>query len=116
MNNSEKKYFQVHKPILEQDTAEGHAVRLVYMCTALADVAYLTKDAEMLAACKRLWENIVQKRMYITGGIGSTVSGEAFTFDYDLPNDTMYCETCASVGLAFFAHNMLKKRTVKYIC
>jgi len=108
MNTCEKKYFQVHKPILEQDTAEGHAVRLVYMCTALADVAYLTRDAEMLAACKRLWENIVQKRMYITGGIGSTVAGEAFTFDYDLPNDTMYCETCASVGLTFFAHNMLK--------
>lgn len=108
MNTSEKKYFQVHKPVLDQDTAEGHAVRLVYMCTALADVAYLTKDAEMLAACKRLWTNITKKRMYVTGGIGSTVSGEAFTFDYDLPNDTMYCETCASVGLAFFAHNMLK--------
>ncbi|WP_369809918.1 glycoside hydrolase family 127 protein [Gracilibacillus caseinilyticus] len=101
-------YYQAHKPILEQDTAEGHAVRLVYMCTAMADVAHLSNDEEMLTACRRLWNNIVEKRMYITGGIGSTVNGEAFTADYDLPNDTMYCETCASVGLIFFAYNMLK--------
>ncbi|EHI98082.1 protein of unknown function DUF1680 [Clostridium sp. DL-VIII] len=102
------KYFQVHKPILEQKDAEGHAVRLVYMCTALANVAYLTDDTEMLDACKTLWKSITEKRMYITGGIGSTVIGESFTFDYDLPNDTMYSETCASVGLIFFAYNMLK--------
>ncbi|MBU3175402.1 glycoside hydrolase family 127 protein [Clostridium estertheticum] len=102
------KYFQVHKPILNQETAEGHSVRLMYMCTAMADIAYLTNDKEMLEACKKLWANITSKRMYITGGIGSTVIGEAFTFDYDLPNDTMYCETCASVGLIFFAFNMLK--------
>ncbi len=102
------KYFQVHKPILEQKDAEGHAVRLVYMCTALANVAYLTEDSEMLDACKTLWKSITEKRMYITGGIGSTVIGESFTFDYDLPNDTMYSETCASVGLIFFAYNMLK--------
>ncbi|MDS0528301.1 glycoside hydrolase family 127 protein [Clostridium sp. SHJSY1] len=108
MNNFSTRYFQVHKPILEQETAEGHSVRLVYMCTALADVAYLTKNKEMLDTCKRLWKNITEKRMYITGGIGSTVNGEAFTFDYDLPNDTMYCETCASIGLIFFAHSMLK--------
>ncbi len=112
MEKSHLKYFQAHKQILEQETAEGHAVRLVYMCTAMADIAYLTKDKEMLEACKKLWGNITKKRMYITGGIGSTVIGEAFTFDYDLPNDTMYCETCASVGLVFFAHNMLKNKPI----
>ncbi|MEH7413994.1 beta-L-arabinofuranosidase domain-containing protein [Neobacillus drentensis] len=101
-------YYQAHKPILEQESAEGHAVRLVYLCAAMADVAYLSNDGEMLEACDRLWKSIVSKRMYITGGIGSTVDGEAFTSDYDLPNDTMYCETCASIGLIFFAYNMLK--------
>ncbi len=101
-------YYQVHKPIIEQETAEGHAVRVVYMCTAMANLAYLNKDVKMLTACRRLWKNIVTKRMYITGAIGSTVIGESFTANYDLPNDTMYAETCASIGLIFFASNMLK--------
>lgn len=101
-------YYQNHRPLLEQDTAKGHAVRLVYMCTAMADVAALTKDKNMLEACKKIWRNIVDKRMYITGGIGSTVIGESFTLDYDLPNDTMYCETCASVGLIFFANRLFE--------
>jgi DUF1680 family protein len=101
-------YYQAHKPILEQETPEGHAVRVVYMCTAMANLAYLNNDQKMLAACQRLWKNIVTKRMYIIGSIGSTVIGESFTADYDLPNDTMYCETCASIGLIFFAGNMLK--------
>lgn len=101
-------YLQNHKPLLEQDSAEGHAVRLVYLCTAMADVAALTRDERLLVACKRIWRNIVDKRMYITGGIGSTVLGESFTLDYDLPNDTMYCETCASVGLIFFARRLLE--------
>ncbi|URZ08343.1 glycoside hydrolase family 127 protein [Clostridium felsineum] len=108
MNNFEAEYFQAHKPIVKQETAEGHAVRFVYMCTALAEVARLTGTKEMYNACKVLWDSVTKKRMYVTGGIGSTVMGERFTFDYDLPNDTMYCETCASVGLVFFAHNMLK--------
>jgi len=108
MSHRPLSYYQAHKPILEQENAEGHAVRLVYLCTAMADVAYLSKDNEMLKACRKLWKNIVEKRMYITGGIGSTVDGEAFTSDYDLPNDTMYCETCASIGLIFFAYNLLK--------
>ena len=103
-----KSYFQMHKPVLLQDTAEGHAVRLVYMCTALADIAATTKNEELSKVCKRIWRNIVDKRMYITGGIGSTVIGESFTLDYDLPNDTMYCETCASIGLIFFAKQMLR--------
>ncbi len=101
-------YFQNHKPIMEQDTAEGHAVRVVYMCTALADLAASTNDSEIYEVCKNLWSNITTKRMFITGGIGSTVSGEAFTLDYDLPNDTMYCETCAAIGLIFFARQMLR--------
>ncbi|MFL2095755.1 glycoside hydrolase family 127 protein [Marinilactibacillus psychrotolerans] len=101
-------YYQAHKPVYEQEEAAGHAVRLVYMAAAMADVAYHTENKKMLTAAKRIWKNIVKKRMYITGGIGSTVLGEAFTFDYDLPNDTMYCETCASIGLMFFAKAMLK--------
>lgn len=101
-------YYQVHLPVLLQKTAEGHAVRLVYLCTAMADAASTSGDEKMLNACRRLWRNIVDKRMYITGGIGSTVLGEAFTLDYDLPEDTMYCETCASIGLSFFAYQMLR--------
>lgn len=100
-------YYQAHLPVYEQDMAEGHAVRLVYLCTAMADAAFLTGDENLFKACRKLWKNIVERRMYITGGIGSTVSGEAFTLDYDLPNDTMYCESCASVGLVFFASRML---------
>lgn len=101
-------YHQSHKPVIEQEEAVGHAVRLVYMTAAMADVAYYTNNQKMFNACKKIWNNIVKKRMYITGGIGSTVHGEAFTYDYDLPNDTMYCETCASIGMMFFAKNMLK--------
>lgn len=101
-------YHQAHQPVREQETAVGHAVRAVYMYTAMADLAAYTGDAALLAACKRLWSNIVNKQMYITGGIGSTHHGEAFTFDYDLPNDTVYAETCASIGLIFFAARMLR--------
>ena len=108
MDGFKTSYYQNHKPILMQETAEGHAVRVVYMCTGMAKLAYLHHDQKMLDACQRLWKNIVEKRMYITGAIGSTVIGEAFTADYDLPNDTMYGETCASVGLIFFAHNLLR--------
>lgn len=100
-------YSQSHLPVREQTTAEGHAVRLVYMCTAMADIAIETNDKGMLAACRKLWDNIVNKRMYITGGIGSMEQGESFTADYDLPSDLAYAETCASVGLIFFARRML---------
>jgi len=100
-------YNQAHKPVREQDAAVGHAVRAVYMYTAMADLARLTGDRELLEACRRLWSNTTTKQMYITGGIGSTHHGEAFSFDYDLPNDTVYAETCASIGLIFFARRML---------
>ncbi|WP_138493441.1 glycoside hydrolase family 127 protein [Paenibacillus pinistramenti] len=101
-------YFQAHKPVREQEAATGHAVRVVYMYTAMADLALQTGDESLLEACRRLWRNIVQKQMYINGSIGSTHHGEAFTFDYDLPNDTNYSETCASIGLIFFARRMLQ--------
>ncbi len=103
-------YNQFHLPVREQKEAVGHAVRGVYMYTAMADLAARTGDKKLLQACQNLWDNIVERRMYITGGIGSTHSGEAFTVDYDLPNDTNYSETCASIGLMFFAQKMLKSR------
>lgn len=108
MNVFDRAYSQAHLPVRDQDSAEGHAVRLVYMCTAMADVAAENGDSRLLDACQKLWNNIVNKRMYITGGIGSMVHGEAFSMDYDLPNDTAYAETCASIGLIFFARRMLK--------
>lgn len=101
-------YRQSAKSVREQSEATGHAVRAVYLYTGMADLAAETDDSELLAACRRLWKNIVSRRMYITGGIGSTGMGEAFTVDYDLPPDTAYCETCASVGLMFFAERMLE--------
>lgn len=101
-------YHQAHLPVRLQEKAIGHAVRLMYMLTGMADVAALTGDESLFEACRKLWDNIVTKQMYITGGIGSMAQGEAFSFDYDLPNDTVYAETCASIGLIFFAHHMLK--------
>lgn len=106
----DKKYSQAHAPIHKQDKAVGHAVRFVYMCTGMAHLAAATGDPEMLEACKRLWDNMERKQMYITGGIGSQSHGEAFSMDYDLPNDTVYAETCASIGLIFFAQRMLMLR------
>lgn len=101
-------YNQSHLPVREQSVAVGHSVRAVYMYTAMADLARLTGDSQLRAACERLWNNVTRKQMYITGGIGSTHHGEAFSFDYDLPNDTVYAETCASIGLIFFARRMLQ--------
>lgn len=101
-------YQQSGKPVREQKDATGHAVRAVYLYTAMADIAAATKDTALYEACRNLWDSITQKRMYITGGIGSTVIGEAFSVDYDLPNDTAYAETCASIGLIFFASRMLE--------
>jgi len=101
-------YLQAHKPIREQEVAIGHSVRAVYMYSAMADLALHKGDTSLLAACKRLWNNMVHKQMYVNGSIGSTHHGEAFTFDYDLPNDTNYSETCASIGLIFFARRMLQ--------
>ena len=101
-------YTQSTLPVREQKDAVGHAVRAVYLYTGMADVAKETQDETLLAACRNLWESITKRRMYVTGGIGSTFMGEAFTVDYDLPNDTVYAETCASIGLMFFARRMLE--------
>lgn len=101
-------YMQSHTPVREQDEAVGHAVRAVYLYSGMADFARLTEDESLKEACKRLWEDIVQRKMYITGGIGATHLGEAFSFAFDLPNDTAYAETCASVGMVFFARRMLE--------
>lgn len=101
-------YFQAHAPVREQTEAVGHAVRAVYLYSGMADVAMRTGDEGLLEACRRLYRNIADKRLYVTGAIGSTYIGEAFTFDYDLPNDTAYAETCASVGLIFFMKRMLE--------
>lgn len=99
-------YAQTHLSPVEQTTAEGHAVRAVYMYSAMADLAKECDDEKMKQACKTLWENITTKRMYITGGIGSSGLLERFTVDYDLPNDRMYCESCASIGLMMFGQRM----------
>jgi len=99
--------LQAHLPIREQKDAVGHAVRACYMYAGMADVVAETGNKELMQACRRLWKSMTQKRMYITGGIGSERFQEGFTSDYDLPNDTGYAETCAAIALVFFAHRML---------
>ena len=101
-------YYQAGKPVREQADAEGHAVRAMYLYSGMADVARETGDASLAEACRRLWRSTVSRRMYVTGAVGSSEYGEAFTFDYDLPNDTVYGETCAAIGLVFFARRMLE--------
>jgi len=103
-----KAYSQAHLPVREQTTAVGHAVRAMYLYSGMAAVAAETNDETLVTACKRLWDNLTKRQMYVTGGIGAAVQGEAFTFDYDLPNDTAYTETCAAIGLIFWAHRMLR--------
>lgn len=108
MDKERYAYNQAHKPVRMQTEAVGHAVRAVYLYSGMADVARLTGDDDLFNVCDRLFENIIKKRMYVTGGIGSTSIGESFTLDYDLPNDTAYAETCAAIGLIFFARRMLQ--------
>ena len=101
-------YNQAHTQPKNQHEAVGHAMRGVYLYSGMADVAKRFGDEELYFACTKLADNIINKKMYITGGIGATVDGEAFSFDYDLPNDLAYSETCASIGLIFFARRMLE--------
>ena len=101
-------YQQAHQPVRDQDEAVGHAVRAVYLYSGMADMARLTGDEALLTACRKLWDSIVNSKMYITGGIGATCIDEAFSYPYDLPNDTAYSETCAAIGLVFFARRMLE--------
>jgi DUF1680 family protein len=99
-------YNQDHKPLLEQDEAVGHAVRAAYLYAAATDVAAMTGDRALADAVDRLWENVVGKKQYITGGIGATGKGEAFGRDYELPNDAAYAETCAAIADCYWNHRM----------
>ena len=101
-------YFQAHKPLLLQEHAAGHAVRAVYLYTAMASLAETAKDNALKEACQRLWNDIVQTQMYVTGSIGSSAAGESFVVPYYLPLDRAYAETCAAVGLIFFAAEMMR--------
>ena len=101
-------YYQAHRPVREQEEAKGHAVRAMYLYSGMADLARLTGDDTLKDACRKLFRSVVREKMYITGGVGSTNHGEAFTFPFDLPNDMAYTETCAAIGLCFFARRMLQ--------
>ncbi|WP_434729664.1 glycoside hydrolase family 127 protein [Rhizobium binae] len=100
-------YGQAHRPVREQTKVVGHAVRAMYLYSGMADIATEYKDDSLTAALETLWDDLTTKQMYITGGIGPAASNEGFTDYYDLPNDTAYAETCASVGLVFWASRML---------
>ncbi len=102
------RYCQAHKPIREQTEATGHAVRANYLYAGVADVALETDDAELREVCRRLWDDLTEHEMYITGGLGPAHSNEGFTFAYDLPNETAYAETCAAISLVFFAQRMFQ--------
>jgi uncharacterized protein len=100
-------YNQSHKPVREQDKVVGHAVRAMYLYSGMADVATEFGDESLKAALERLWADLTQKRLYVTGGLGPSSDNEGFTADYDLPNETAYAETCAAVGLVFWSSRML---------
>ena len=100
-------YNQSHKPVREQTEVFGHSVRAVYLYTAMADLALELQDDALKKACEALYRDITERKMYITGGIGSTCVGEVFTRAYDLPNEEAYTETCAGIGLMFFCGRML---------
>ena len=108
MDPSDEAYALNDRPVREMDHAEGHAVRALYLYTAMADLAGETGDADLAAACFRIWEDITKRQMYVTGSVGQTAQGEAFTKDYDLPSDTAYGETCAAVAMIFFARRLLQ--------
>ncbi|MCX5639027.1 MAG: glycoside hydrolase family 127 protein, partial [Planctomycetota bacterium] len=110
------KYSQDHKPVIDQNEAVGHAVRAGYMYCAMGDVALLTGDQAYIKALDLIWEDVVSKKLYLTGGIGARGSGESFGSDYELPNKTAYCETCAAIANAMWNYRMfLLHRDAKYI-
>lgn len=111
MDPNDRGYMQNDRPVREMSEATGHAVRAVYLYTAMADLAAEIGDEALYEACERLWNNVTGHKMYITGGVGSTGFGEAFTVNDDLPNDTGYAETCASVAMVFWAREMLQMHT-----
>jgi DUF1680 family protein len=113
---NEPEQIQAHKPVLEQDEAVGHAVRLTYMASGMADIAAITGDTAYLGASERLWANVVGKKMYLTAGVGSRHDRERFGENYELPNRTGYLETCASIGMAFWNERMfLLTGDAKYV-
>jgi uncharacterized protein len=99
-------YCQAHVPVREQTKATGHSVRAAYLYSGMADIAAETGDAELLAVCRSIWDDLTHHQMYITGGLGPAHANEGFTFEYDLPNETAYAETCASIALVFWAQRM----------
>ncbi len=99
-------YSQAHKPVLEQDEAVGHAVRATYMYAGMADVAAITGDSSYIKAVDKIWENIVSKKIYITGGIGARHAGESFGDNYELPNLSAYNETCAAIGNVYVNYRL----------
>ncbi len=103
----EEEYCQAHAPLVEHTDIVGHAVRAMYLYTAAADWTALTGQRVYLPALERVWRSVTERRMYLTGGIGSKRENEGFSADYDLPNDGAYCETCASIGMALWNHRML---------
>ncbi len=103
-------YNQSHLPVREQTKVVGHAVRAMYLYSGMADIATEYNDDSLTKALETLWADLTQKQMYVTGGIGPAASNEGFTDYYDLPNDTAYAETCASVGLVFWASRMLGRK------
>lgn len=111
-----QEYSQSHIPVVDQHTAVGHSVRAAYMYTGMADVAALTGDRQYLKAIDDIWNDVVQKKLYITGGIGATGNGEAFGADYDLPNMSAYAETCASIANVYWNSRMfLLHGDAKYV-
>ena len=101
-------YSQSHCPVREQDRVTGHAVRGMYLYSAMADLAALTEDTGLKSACEKTWDHLTTAQMYVTGGVGGFASNEGYGADFDLPNETAYAETCAAVGLVFWASRMLQ--------
>lgn len=113
--NSDMSYYQAHQPVREQKQAAGHAVRAMYLYSAMADLAGELKDEGLLNACKTLWNDVTERQMYVTGGVGASGILERFTTDYDLSNEMAYAESCASVGLMLFGLRMNRvTRQAKY--
>ncbi len=103
-------YFQAHAPVRDQPDITGHSVRALYLASAMADIARETGDKTLAGVCEKQFSSASDRRMYITGGVGSHRNGERFSFDYDLPSGTAYAETCATISLAMFAYRMIKNR------
>jgi uncharacterized protein len=103
-------YMQAHQPIREQSKVVGHAVRAMYLFSAVVDLGLETNDPSLIQTAERIWRDVIETKLYITGGIGSASENEGFTRDYDLPNERAYAETCASIGLFLFGHRLLQQR------